>query len=244
MAVLFGQTEEEISKEYGSYKAKKLYAKLDYILPTYYLSYEDFKAKCLVVADYGFKSITVLPNYIGISKDLLKGKNVLVRALISYPYGEDFSNVKYYAVKQAIKLGADAIAVVLSARCIKNGNYKVITKSLKRIVKIAKNRPVSAIIDANCISSYEMEKITKIISKECKLYSIMPYFFKEDKSKYLDTVKGVITAVNGKCHVDFGGEVSEVLDVVNIFSAGANSITNSLNLEVANELNIKIISNV
>ena len=244
MAVLFGQTEEEISKEYGSYKAKKLYAKLDYILPSYNFSYEDFKLKCSQIADYGFKSITVLPNYIGLAKDLLKGKNVLVRALISYPYGEDLAKVKCYAVKQAVKFGADAIAVVLSTRRITNGNYKVIVKNLKSIVKIAKNRPVTAIIDANNLSSFELEKISKIISKDCKLYSVMPYFFKEDNGRYIDTVKGVITAVNGKCHVDFGGEVNKVVDAVNLFTAGANVITNNLNLEVANELNIKIISNV
>lgn len=244
MAVLFGQTEEEISKEYGAFKAKKLYAKLDYILTSDNYSYEDFKAKCSIIADYGFKSITVLPTYIGISKDFLKGKKVLVRAFISYPHGEDFSKVKYYAVKQAIKLGADAIAVVLSSRRIKNGNYKVIVKNLKKIIKIAKHRPVTAVINSEVLSSYELDKICKILSKDCKLYSVMPYFFSKEKGRYESTIKEVVASVNGKCHVDFGGEIDNVLDTVNLFNAGANSITNIKNLDVANELNIKIMSNV
>ena len=65
MAILFGQTEEEISKEYGSFKAKKVYAKLDCILVHPNVSYEEFKNKCQLIANYGFKSVSVLPNFIG-----------------------------------------------------------------------------------------------------------------------------------------------------------------------------------
>ncbi len=244
MAILFGQTEDEISKEYGAFKAKKVYAKLDYILSVTGVSYEEIKLKCQTLINYGFKSITVLPSYIGLVKDLVRGKNVIVRALISYPHGEDYLKVKYYAVKQALKSGADAIAVVVSSRRIKTGNYKAIVKNLKRTIKIAKNRPVTAILDVNALTSYELEKVSKLISKDCKIHSVMPYFFAEGKGNYEDTIKEIINAVNGKCHVDFGGELEGVLETVNIFSAGANSITNKNNLDVAGELNKKIISSV
>lgn len=244
MAILFGQTEEEISKEYGTFKAKKIYAKLDYVLPKFNVSYEEFKSICQSLANYGFKSITVLPTFIGLAKDLLAKNNLLVRALISYPHGEDFTKVKVYSVKQAIKSGADAIAVVVSSRRVKNGNYKVIIKTLKKIVKIAKNKPVTAILNAEDLTSLEIEKISNLISKECKLYSIMPCCFNGEVSKFEEIAKGVITAVNGKCHVDFLGDVPSVLETVNLFTAGVNSITNKNNLDVASELNNKIISSV
>ena len=56
---------------------KALAIGMDRLFPNYNFSYEDFKSKCQLLVDYGFKSITVLPSYIGLSKDLLKGKKVL-----------------------------------------------------------------------------------------------------------------------------------------------------------------------
>ena len=244
MAILFGQTEEEISKEYGSFKAKKVYAKLDYILEKPNISYEDFKNKCQSISSYGFKSITVLPNFIGLSKDLLAPKKVQVKALISYPHGEEHHKVKVYSARQALKLGADGLCVVVSTRMIRNGNYKLIVKNLKRIVKMAKNKPVTAILDANLLSSFELDKICKIISKECKLYSVMPYFFKEDNAKYEEVAKELKMSVNGKCHVDFGGEISTVNEIISLFTLGVNSISSKSSLEIASELNNKIISGV
>ena len=244
MAILFGQTEEEISKEYGAFKAQKLYKKMDYLIDESVFSYEDFKGKCLLSEKYGFKSITTLPTYIGLAKDLLKGKNVKVRCLISYPHGEDLSKVKYYSVKNAIKMGTDAISVTISSRAIKSGNFKLITKTLKRIIRRANKLPVTAVINVDGLTSYEVEKTAKIIAKECKIYSIMPCSFNENKSDYLDTVKSVIQAVDGKCYVDYGGNIDNVLDTVNVLSVGANAITSKSCPSIANELNVKIISNV
>ena len=113
-----------------------------------------------------------------------------------------------------------------------------------KIVKIAKNKPVTAILNAEDLTSLEIEKISNLISKECKLYSIMPCCFNGEVSKFEEIAKGVITAVNGKCHVDFFGDVPSVLETVNLFTAGVNSITNKNNLDVASELNNKIISSV
>ena len=54
MAVLFGQTEEGISKEFGAYKAKKLFTKMDYVIDDPSLSNDDFKNKCQLALKYAF----------------------------------------------------------------------------------------------------------------------------------------------------------------------------------------------
>ncbi|MBO5889026.1 MAG: hypothetical protein J6Q58_02675, partial [Clostridia bacterium] len=196
MAILFGQTEEEISKEYGAFKAQKLYSKMDYLIDESIFSYDEFKSKCLLAEKYGFKSITTLPTAVALSKDLLKNKGVKVRCLISYPHGEDFAKVKYYATRNAIKMGADAISVTISPRTIKCNNFKLITKTLNKIIKYAKKLPVTAVLNVDGLSSYEVEKTAKIIAKDCKIYSIMLCSFKEEKTDYLDIVKSVLLSVD------------------------------------------------
>ena len=217
---------------------------MDYLIDEKLFSYDDFKSKCLLADKYGFKSITTLPNCVLLAKDLLRGKLVKVRCLISYPHGEDLSKVKFYAVKNAIKIGADAISVTISSRAVKSSNFKLITKTLKKVIRYAKKIPVTALLNVDGLSSYEIEKTAKIISRECKIYSIMPYSFKEEKEDYLDIVKSLLSAVDGKCHVDYGGNINTILDAVSVLSAGANSLTSKRCPEIASELNSKIISNV
>ncbi len=244
MAILFGQTEEELSKEFSAFKAQKLYSKMDFLIDESVVSLEEFRRKCMLAIKYNFKSITVMPTFLGLAKDLLKGKNIKVRCVISYPFGEDIFKVKYYAVKRAISLGADEILFVVSPREIKYGNYKIIVKMLKKVVKIAKKRPVTAILPIKSISSYEMQKISRMIAKEVKLYSVMPFSYGEDKIDYKSIIKDALTAVNGKCFIEYGGNVETALDGVSIFSLGANGITSKNCPTIANELNIKILEQV
>ncbi len=244
MAILFGQTEEELSKEFGAFKAQKLYSKMDFLIDETVVSFEEFKKKCMLAKKYNFKSVTVMPTFLGLAKDLLRGKNIKVRCVISYPFGEDIGKVKYYAVKRAIKLGADEILFVVSPREVKYGNYKVIVKMLKRVVKLAKKRPVTAILPIKNISNYEMQKISRMIAKDVKLYSVMPFSYGEEKVDYQSIIKDALTAVNGKCYVEYGGNVETALDGVSIFSLGANGITSKNCPIIANELNIKILEQV
>ena len=244
MAILFGQSEEEISKEFGVYKAKKLYQKMDYLIIDSGLTQTEFSKKCQISEKHGFKSVTVLPTFVGLAKDLLGIKNISVRALISYPFGEDLPKVKYYAVKNSLKLGADAFLVCVSTSQVKSGDYKGVCKEFKRIIKICKKKPVTAVLDESKLSQLEIEKCAKILSKETKIHSVMPADLIESSKFNAQTVKSVLLAVDGKCHVESGGKIQSAMDTVAVLNAGANAITSSKCPEIAEELNMKIMSGV
>ncbi len=242
LAVLFGQTEAEISKEYGAFKAQKMYGKMDYLIDEGVISFDEFKSKCALAVKYGFKSVTVLPNFVALAKGILNGKGVLVKCLISYPFGEDLVRVKHCAVKSAVKMGADEISVVISPREVRYGNYKLIVKSLKKVVKLAKKRPVCAILPSKNLTPYEMQKLARLIARESKVSSVMAVGVNGES--YLELLKETVMAVNGKCHVDFLGDIKTPYEAVSILSSGANRITSANCPEIANQLNIKIITSV
>ncbi len=242
MAVLFGQTEEEISKEFGAYKAQKLFSKLDYVIDEVGLSNEDIRSKCALAIKYGFKSVTVLPTYLGVAKSVLKGKKVLVRALISYPFGEDLVKTKYSAVKNSLKSGADAFLVSVSTNNVKRGNYRPIAKEFKKIVRYASKKHVTAMFDDSKLSSLEIEKCARFIIKEAKVHSIMPSSIYSSKIIDTELVKDVVQSVDGRCHVDGGGNVSKAIETIGLLSAGANTVSTKNCEQIAVEINSKINS--
>ena len=143
LANLFGQSEGEMSKEFGAFKAKKLYKKLDYLLIDNTLFFEEFIKKCALAIKYGFKGITVLPSFVSRAKSALIDKSLEVRALIDYPLGEETFKSKLFSTKLAIKNGANALLLSLPTSAIKNGDYKKTAKEFKKIMSVCGKRKKS-----------------------------------------------------------------------------------------------------
>ena len=240
MAGIFGQTESEIKREFGAYKAKKLFLKMDYLLSNNALNKKEIFEKLKLAIRYGFKSVTVMPNMVGFIKSAIGGQNLELRALISYPFGEDVYKSKVYAVKKAFSLGANAVIVCVSANAIKNEDYKTIAKEFKTFVKIAGKRKVYALIDCDVINLEEIEKVSKEIVKTAKIHSIIltPKLFRGKIS--LQTLKGLVDFVDGKCYVDGGGEVTTPEETVALINAGASVVTSENCVEIAENLNRRI----
>ena len=244
MAELFGQTEEEISKEFGAYKAQKIFGKMDYVIDDATLSVEEFKNKCALAVKYGFKSVTVLPLYVGLAKSLLKSKKILVRALICYPFGEEHFKVKYCAVKCSLKMGADAFLVAVSSNQVKRGNFKLIQKEFKKIVRRASKKQVTVMFDDSKLSCLEIEKCAKLIVKDAKIYSIMPSSVYNSRGVDAELVKDVVNSVDGRCHVEGSGNVGKAIETIGLLSAGASTVSSRNCEQIAIEINSRINSQI
>lgn len=216
---VFGQSEEEIEREFKNFKAQKLFGKLDYLLLSA-TCIENFIKECETALKYNFNAVTVLPNYVKRAK-LVTG--VKVNALISYPYGEDLQSVKLNAVKRAFLSGADGVTVAVSVLTIKNGGYSLIEKEFAKYVKKAGNRSVNALIDVNKLSPTEAKKTVETLLKISKLNSIIPYnvtnVFVE-----ANTVKEVVSLAGGKCIVGVGGKIQTAEETVSALALGVGKI--------------------
>ncbi len=240
MAGIFGQTESEIKREFGSFKAKKLYLKMDFLLSNNSLNKKELGDKIKLALRYGFKSVTVMPNMVSYVKNAVFQAGLELRTLISYPFGEDVFNSKLYAVKKAFSLGANSVIICVSTCAVKNGEYKIIGKEFKKIVKIAGKRKVYALIDTDSLNLEEIEKVSKEIVNSAKIHSII-LSSKLFKSKIsLQTLKSLIDAVDGKCFVDGGGDIKTPEEIVAVINAGANVVTSENCLEIAENLNRRI----
>lgn len=242
MSKLFQKSEGELTREFGEYKAKILYGKMDYMIVEPDLTVDEFISKCALAVKYGFKSVTVLPTFTSLCKSTLLGSGVKTRTLIAYPYGEEQYKVKLCAVKNAVKSGADELVVSVSLSSAKNGETKIISKELKKIVKIAGKCNITAMIGVEKLSPLETEAVVKQIAVESGVYSVMPTKLISSESLSTQTVKDVLSAVEGKCFVDGGSDLNSAEETVSLYLAGVNSVSSGNCPKIAEELNGKIAS--
>ncbi|MBR2337315.1 MAG: hypothetical protein IKA61_05180 [Clostridia bacterium] len=163
-AVIFGQSEEDISKEFKEFKALKLFRRIDVDL-TGIRDNLLLKQKIEESLKFGFGNVVVNPRQIKYAKRFLKGKRVGVYAAVCFPYGEELYGVKKYAVKKAMEEGADGVYLPLSTSDLKSGKIEQVKRELFKIVKRYKRKKIFAIVEISELNFASTEKIVKTLLK-------------------------------------------------------------------------------
>ena len=162
-SVIFGQSEDEMRREFKAFKAAKLFKKFDCDL-TDVFSPELLDRKLTEAKNFGFGAVVVTPQKIKIAKMKLKGAGIEVVAAVCFPLGEECFGVKKYAVKKAIEKGADRVYVPVGISAVKFGATDLIKREFKKIIKAAKKKKVSAVLENGIINSAETEKAVRALN--------------------------------------------------------------------------------
>ena len=163
VSAVFGQSEEEIEREFKAYKATKLFNKFDFD-STGASSDEEIKSNAEDCKKYGFGGIIVLPQYIGVAKKTIGNENVDVIGAVSFPYGEE---IPYSTVRSAVKAsqkGAKVLLIPVGASLIKRGENETVKKTFKKIIKKTKAR-VIATLECGTLTVEEAESAVRALSE-------------------------------------------------------------------------------
>lgn len=163
-AVIFGQSEEDIGKEFKAFKASKLFKRVDVDL-TAVRDNLLLKQKVEECVKFGFGNVVVNPKQIRYAKRFLKGRKIGVFAAVCYPYGEELFGVKRYAVKRAFKEGADGVYLPLSIVDLKSGKVEQIKRELTKTVKRYKRKKIFIVLEIGELNFSHTEKIVKLLLK-------------------------------------------------------------------------------
>ena len=220
---IFGQSEDEIEKEFKNYKAQKVFNKLSYLILDNSLCKTAFKNECETAVKYSFKSVTVLPNFVWLAKNTV-GNLVKVNAIISYPYAEDDISVKLKAVAKAVNLGVNGVCVPVSVSKIKSSQFKTISSDFKKVVRYARKKDVNVLIDVSKLSPTELKNAITTICEIKGVTAIIPYESSREKTLDVSTVKEILSVTSGKINVEVLGKISTAEETVSVLSLGANGI--------------------
>ena len=124
----------------------------------------DLESNAKMCIENGVFSMCVKPCDIKSAKQLLKGSNVKVSCVLSFPHGSDATATKAFQAQQAIEDGTDEIDMVMNIGRFLSGDYNYVVEDIKAVVDIAhKNDVLVKVIQESGFLSPEQ------IAKACKL---------------------------------------------------------------------------
>ena len=75
---------------------------------------EEIRRICEEAAHYHFAAVCIPPCYVRLAAKELRGTDVKVATVVSFPFGNDATSVKTAAVREAITRGASELDVVIN----------------------------------------------------------------------------------------------------------------------------------
>lgn len=156
-------TEEEQFKEFkrvkriDEAKASVLKIELDCLSP--YTDKASLKETCRSANALAIGAIVVFPSYVKACVNALgKDPQVSLIAAVSYPYGEEMTEVKAAAVKRAVKDGVDEVEVCAPTAFLRDGNLAYFKKECKKLKKAAKTSALRVTLDCSILTEKELLK--------------------------------------------------------------------------------------
>ncbi len=124
------------------------------------------KAICAEAREHSFFSVCVNPCNVSLVKEELKGTDVKVCSVISFPLGANIPEVKAFEATKAIEDGADEIDMVINIGALKDGKYDYVREDIKAVVEACKGKALLKVIIEACLLTDEEKVKACELSKE------------------------------------------------------------------------------
>src|ERR687893_766154 len=115
---------------------------------------EDVRRLCSEAAQYHFAAVCVLPCHVRLATRELRGTDVKVATVVSFPFGADTTVVKAAAIRDAMGGGASELDVVMNISKFLSGGFAYVAEELSSL-----NGVVSAVAINNGLN----DAVLKII---------------------------------------------------------------------------------
>ncbi|WP_047866656.1 deoxyribose-phosphate aldolase [Rubrobacter aplysinae] len=117
---------------------------------------EDMRRVCEEAARYHFAAVCIPPCYVRLAAGELRGTDVKVATVISFPFGADTTAVKNAAVRDAIAGGAVELDVVMNVSRFLSGDFSYVAGELSSM-----NQEISAVAMNNGLNDVVMKVIVE-----------------------------------------------------------------------------------
>lgn len=116
---------------------------------------DDLKKLCEEAKKYSFASVCVNSANIRIAKDMLRGTPVMAVAVVGFPLGAMTTSAKAFETREACRMGADEIDMVLNIGALKSRDYALVEEDIRAVVQAARPRPVKVILETGALTNEE-----------------------------------------------------------------------------------------
>src|SRR5262249_13972846 len=127
----------------------------------------DIRKLCTEAVEYGMAAVCIVPSYIPMARDLLKGTRVKIATVIAFPFGVTFTEIKEAEMRASAARGADEMDFVINIAALKSGDDRSIEEEMEYLT--AKSRTLGVhtkyIIETAYLTDDEKIRACKIANR-------------------------------------------------------------------------------
>ena len=181
---------------------------------------------CNEAKEHYFRTVCVNPCWISLCKELLAGSDVGVCCVIGFPLGANSTATKAFEAKDAIKLGADEVDMVINIGKLIDNDLDYVINDIKACKEAVGDHVLKVIIETCLLSDEQKVTACKCI-KEAKADFVKTSTGFSISGANLHDVKLLKDTVKDELLVKAAGGVKTHQDLLDMIANGADRIGTS-----------------
>jgi len=122
---------------------------------------------CDEAREFGFGAVMINPCYVELAASKAQGSGVKVGAVIGFPFGATLTSAKVFEAKEAMRLGAREIDMVMNIGALKSGNRQLVHDDIAAVAAAvhAQNALLKVILEMGLLTEEEKRAACEISEK-------------------------------------------------------------------------------
>jgi deoxyribose-phosphate aldolase len=195
----------------------------------------DILSICEEAEEFGFYAVAVMPTWLPLVVNRLRGTNVRIAAGISVPLGADTSETKSFAARQAIQVGADAVDIVMNIGALKTGDDDFVRDEICQLVDDVKKEnqdtEIKIILECCYLDQEEIVTAARII-EQCGADFIKTSTGLGPSGARIEDVRLIRASVSETMGIKAAGGIKTREQAIALIRAGAKRIGTSSGVKI------------
>jgi deoxyribose-phosphate aldolase len=115
--------------------------------------------------EYNVATVTVKPYMVPVAVEMVKGSEVLVDPVVSFPHGTDTTEAKAFMARQLVDLGAGEIDMVINIGALIEGEYDYVLNDIAAVVEASQGKTVKVILENAYLTDEQKVKGCQLVEK-------------------------------------------------------------------------------
>jgi deoxyribose-phosphate aldolase len=192
---------------------------------------EDIVRVCNEAIQHNFASVCINTTWLPLAVGMLKSSSTMAICVVGFPLGAMVTAAKAAETREAIRLGADEIDMVINIGALKSGDYDLVLEDIRQVVAAAQGRPVKVILENTML-----EREEKIAG--CALSKAAGAAFVKTSTGFggggatVEDIRLMRSVVGPDMGVKASGGVRSIQDAHNMMEAGATRLGASASVAI------------
>lgn len=189
---------------------------------------------CAQTLEYGFAAVVVNPVFLERVVELVGGKTE-VCTTVAFPFGSTTVGAKMKELEECIRLGADAVDMVINISAMKSGMLGVVEEEIRAFAGDGKDIITKIILETCYLDKEEIVRVCEMAARHGIDY-VKTTTGMGSRGASLEDVAIMKAAVDGKCKIKAAGGIKTVQAAFAFLDAGVTRMGLSTAVELVKQL--------